>query len=67
MDLELNDKRALVTGASRGIGRTIAETLHAEGCRIAINGRTREDLDATAVDETAREYPHAMDLPVPEN
>ena len=48
MQLELADKTALVTGASRGIGRAIAQALLAEGCRVAINGRNRGDLDSTA-------------------
>jgi 3-oxoacyl-[acyl-carrier protein] reductase len=48
MELELNGKVALVTGSSRGIGRAIAETLHAEGCKVVINGRSREDLASAA-------------------
>ena len=45
MDLGLNGKAALVTGGSRGIGLATARRLVAEGCRIAICGRTRETLD----------------------
>ncbi len=48
MELELKGKVALVTGSSRGIGRAIAETLHAEGCKVVINGRSREFLASAA-------------------
>jgi 3-oxoacyl-[acyl-carrier protein] reductase len=44
MQLELEGKRVLVTGSSRGIGRAIAAALHAEGCRVALNGRNAADL-----------------------
>jgi 3-oxoacyl-[acyl-carrier protein] reductase len=47
MQLDLTDKVALVTGSSKGIGWAIAKTLHAEGCRVALNGRNEADL-ATA-------------------
>jgi NAD(P)-dependent dehydrogenase (short-subunit alcohol dehydrogenase family) len=39
---------ALVTGASRGIGRGIVARLVAEGARVVATGRTRETLDALA-------------------
>lgn len=39
MDLRLKDKRALVTGSSRGLGYATALVLAREGCRVAVNGR----------------------------
>ena len=44
MELALNGKIALVTGASKGIGRAIAETLSAEGMLIAVTARTAAAL-----------------------
>ncbi len=44
MDLEQKGKRALVTGASRGLGRQIARTLLDEGCTFFINGRDAQAL-----------------------
>lgn len=46
----LDDKVAVVTGGSRGIGLDIARTLLAQGAKVAICGRKQEGLDA-AVDE----------------
>ena len=48
MDLQLNDKTALVTGASVGIGRAIALALAAEGVRVAVAARRVEKLDELA-------------------
>ena len=48
MKLHLENKTALVTGATSGIGRGIAVALAAEGVRLAIAGRRREGLDETA-------------------
>ena len=48
MDLELDGKIALVTGASIGLGVGIAELLAAEGCRLALLARRGELLEAVA-------------------
>jgi NAD(P)-dependent dehydrogenase (short-subunit alcohol dehydrogenase family) len=48
MDLQLQGKRALVTGGSRGIGKAIARVLAQEGCDLALLARNREPLEAAA-------------------
>ena len=61
MDLELGGKRCLVSGASRGIGRSIALALAREGARIAAVARGEPDLAALAGElATSGSGPHAM-------
>ena len=62
MDLELRGKVAVVTGASRGIGKAVARSLLNEGCAVAICGRNAERLDAT-VSELSKIGPRVIGVP----
>jgi NAD(P)-dependent dehydrogenase (short-subunit alcohol dehydrogenase family) len=46
MDLKLDNKLALVTGSTAGIGYASARALLKEGARVIVNGRTQETVDA---------------------
>ncbi|MDO7843174.1 SDR family NAD(P)-dependent oxidoreductase [Sphingomonas immobilis] len=52
MDLKLNGKVAIVTGASRGLGAAAARALVAEGVKVVVTGRSQAELEALAA-----EYP----------
>jgi NAD(P)-dependent dehydrogenase (short-subunit alcohol dehydrogenase family) len=53
MNRMLEDKIAIVTGASRGIGATTARALGAAGATVVLAARTRPDLDELAAEITA--------------
>ncbi|PYQ56063.1 MAG: 3-oxoacyl-ACP reductase [Acidobacteria bacterium] len=59
MDTQLDGRVAVVTGASRGIGRATARALLAEGARVAICARDPRTLDASAA-HLRREHGEAV-------
>lgn len=54
MQIDLSNKRVIVTGASRGIGRAIARAFAAEGARVAICARSETDVKAAGADLSSR-------------
>ena len=66
MDLQLTGKVAIVTGASRGIGRAIAQTLADEGMRLVVTARSRAALEALAAPLGDRCVISAEDLTHPD-
>jgi len=53
MNMKLKDRTAVITGASKGLGRAMALALAAEGARVALVSRDREKLTAVADEVTA--------------
>ncbi|MBE2191128.1 MAG: 3-oxoacyl-[acyl-carrier-protein] reductase [Alphaproteobacteria bacterium] len=62
----LTGKTALVTGATGGIGESIARALHAQGATVGISGRNVEKLNALATDLKDRVHVLPADLSNPE-
>jgi len=63
----LNNKVALVTGASRGIGRSIAESFVREGARVVICGRNQATLDEVAKEMGSQAVPIACHVGRPDD
>ena len=67
MDLQLSNKKVLITGASQGIGAGLARAFAAEGCHLELTARNVGKLEALAA-EIAAEHPaiavrlHPLDL-----
>jgi 3-oxoacyl-[acyl-carrier protein] reductase len=59
---DLTGKRALVTGASGGIGEAVAATLHRQGATVALSGTRREKLDEVAAKLGSRVHVLPCDL-----
>ncbi|MCJ2052562.1 3-oxoacyl-[acyl-carrier-protein] reductase [Methylobacterium sp. J-070] len=59
---DLSGRKALVTGATGGLGRAIARGLHAQGATVALSGTRPEALEALAAELGDRASPVAADL-----
>ena len=71
MELQLGGKKVLITGGSRGLGRSIGGTMAAEGCEVILASRTESDLQKAQVEITestgAEVSAYAFDLSKTEN
>jgi NAD(P)-dependent dehydrogenase (short-subunit alcohol dehydrogenase family) len=66
MNLELENKTALVTGSTAGIGLAIAESLAGEGATVIVNGRTKRRV-SEAIKQIQDRYPDAKLEPLEAN
>ena len=67
MDLLLSNKVAIITGASRGIGKAIAGTLSAEGMKVSLVARSRAELDSLSQSLPNESLVQALDLREPDS
>jgi 3-oxoacyl-[acyl-carrier protein] reductase len=67
MDLLLSNKVAIVTGASRGIGKAIAETLSAEGMKVVLVARSQTELESLSNSLPSESLVQAIDLRAPDS
>jgi NAD(P)-dependent dehydrogenase (short-subunit alcohol dehydrogenase family) len=71
MELNLNGRTALITGASRGIGESVAKTLASEGCNLILTATDTEKLAQLALDlknaHGTKVETHGFDLSKHEN
>ena len=65
MDLKLDNRSAIVTGGTGGIGLAIAHVLAAEGCHVGICARSEDDVRETTAqleDRSGQAYGQALDV-----
>jgi 3-oxoacyl-[acyl-carrier protein] reductase len=67
MDLLLSNKVAIVTGASRGIGKAIAETLSNQGMKLSLVARSRAELESLAQSLLNESLVQVIDLREPDS
>lgn len=63
--MELKDKSAIITGASRGIGKAVALELARQGCNMVITSRNIDELNRLAIEvekNGTKAFPIALDL-----
>ena len=61
MELHLNNKIALITGASKGIGKAIAESMAKEGCNLVLTARSKDKLIELKV-ELQKQYNISVEI-----